>query len=205
MGKSAKILRLREKMRADIGHSKQTTLSNLPDTHKEEPARAPIAPKQKKQIEITEINASTREDELALKVAFKLLPSRISFSRITSDLYFDKQKIDSLRLRILQGPLATNEAEFSSTLDMTGIAEGHHILRVEMYESWFSGEKLTSTSKEEAVEYVPLRREDRLVRVPIIKTAAGADLAIVSDSEKNIYREIEENLRKEEISKRDEW
>jgi hypothetical protein len=50
-----------------------------------------------------------------------------------------------------------------------------------------------------------LKREDRLIRVPIIKSVVGADLAIVSDSEKNICREIEENLKKEEISKRDEW
>ena len=48
-------------------------------------------------------------------------------------------------------------------------------------------------------------REDRLVRIPIIKSVAGADLATVSDGEKNIYREIEENMKKEENSRRDDW
>ena len=120
-------------------------------------------------------------------------------------MYFDEQKIDSLRLRILQGPLSTDDSEFSSVLDMTGIEQGQHILKVEMYELWSSEEKLTCTSKEATVEYVPLKREDRLVKVPIVKNVAGADLEIVSDSQKNIYREIEEEMKKESFSKRDHW
>jgi hypothetical protein len=204
MGKSTKTQRLREKIRADIKHQKQTTLGNPPETHNSEPAKA-APPQQKKQIEITSIDTSTREDELALKVAFKLLPSRTAFSRVTSDLYFDEQKIDSLRLRILQGPLATDDSEFSSVLDMTGISQGQHQLRVEMYELWSPSEKLTCTSKEVTLEYVPLKREDRLINVPIIKSVAGADLAIVSDAEKNVYREIEEEMKKEAASKQDKW
>ncbi len=204
MVKSSKTQRLRERMRADIKHSKQTTLGNLREVPKEEPTKT-VVPEQKKQIEITEIATSTREDELAFKVGFRLLPSRTAFSRVTSDLYFDEQKIDSLRLRILQGPLATNDYEFSSVLDMTGIGEGQHILRVEMYEVWSSGEKLASASKEATIEYVPLKKEDRLVRVPIVKSTAGADLAIVSDSEKTIYQELDENMKKDSISKRDRW
>jgi len=74
-----------------------------------------------------------------------------------------------------------------------------------MYALWSSNEKLICTSKEATIEYVPLKREDRLVRVPIIKSVAGADLAIVSDSQKNIYREIEEEMKKESFSKRDHW
>jgi hypothetical protein len=142
---------------------------------------------------------------LVLKVGFKLVPSRTAFSRVTADLYFDGQKIDSLRLRILQGPLATDESEFSSVLVMTGIEQGPHILRVEMYELWSSEEKLTCTSKEVTVAHVPLKREERLVRVPIVKSVTGADLEIVSDSQKNIYREIEAEMKKESFSKRDHW
>jgi hypothetical protein len=204
MGKSTKTQRLRERMRAEVKHSKQTTLGTLPEPRKAEPTKTG-APAQKKQIEITEIGTSTREDELVLKVGFKLLPSRTAFSRVTADLYFDGQKIDSLRLRVLQGPLATDDLEFSSVLDMAGIEQGPHTLRVEMYELWSSQEKLTCTSKEATVEYVPLKREDRFVRVPIVKTVAGADLEIISDTQKNIYREIEEEMKKESFSKRDHW
>jgi hypothetical protein len=93
-GKSIKTQRLREKARSDVKYSKQTTFSSLPEPKKEDQQKAAES-KPKKQIEITEISASTREDELAFKVAFKLLPSRTSFSRVTSDLYFDEQKIDS--------------------------------------------------------------------------------------------------------------
>jgi hypothetical protein len=204
MDKSTKTQRLRERMRAEANHSKQTTLGSLPQTQRAEPAKVAV-PEMKKQIEITEICTSIREDELVLKVGFKLQPSRTPFSRVTSDLYFDGHKIDSLRLRILQGPLATDDSEFSSVLDMTGIGEGMHTLRVEIYELWSSDEKLTSTSKEVTVKYVPLKREDRLIRAPIVKSVAGVDLAIVADSEKKIYRQIEEEMKKEAVSKRDQW
>ena len=88
---------------------------------------------------------------------------------------------------------------------MKGISSGSHLIKVEMYELWSSGEKLTCASKEVSVEYVPQSREDRLIKVPIVKSVAGADLAIVSDSEKDIYREIAENIKKELISKRADW
>jgi hypothetical protein len=204
MVKQTKSQHLREKMRTDIKYSKQTTLGNVPKQHKAEPPNANMK-ELKKQIEITEIASSTREDELVLKVAFKLTPSRTVFSKVTSDLYFDEQKIDSLRLRVLQGPLATDESEFSAVLDMTGISEGKHALRVEMYELWDSGERLYSTSKEESVDYVPVKREDRLIRVPILKKAEGTGLDIVSDTDKNIYREIEEEMKKESENRRDYW
>jgi hypothetical protein len=191
-------------MRAGLKRSKQTTLDHPQVGHKIEPVKAAM-PEQKKQIVITEISTSTREDELILKVGFRLLPSRTAFSRVTSDLYFDEQKIDSLRLRILQGPLAADESEFSPVLDMAGIGEGQHILRVEMYELWSSGEKLTSASKEVTIKYVPLKREDRLIEVPIIKSVAGTNLAIVSDFEKNIYREIEKEMKRDSFSRRDKW
>jgi hypothetical protein len=204
MVKSTKTQRLREKIRSDVKHSKQATLDTPSESHRARPAKT-VVPEQKKQIEITEISTATREDELVLKIAFRLSPSRTPFSRVTSDLYFDGEKIDSLRLRVLQGPLATDASEFSSVLDMTGIGKGQHKLRVEMYELWLSEEKLANTSKEVNIDYVPLRKEDRLVRVPIVKSTAGADLAIISDSEKNIYREIEKEMKRESDSKRDYW
>ena len=120
MVKSTKTQRLREKTREAIKHSKQTTLGTLQEIRRAESAKAAV-PEQKKQIGITEINTITREDELVLKIGFKLLPSRTAFSRVTLDLFFDQRKIDSLRLRVLQGPLATDASEFSSVLDMTGI------------------------------------------------------------------------------------
>jgi len=201
MVKQTKSQRMKEKMQTDINYSKQTTLGSLPEARKAIPSKTVVP----KQIEITQITTSTREDELVLKVAFKLSPSRTVFSGVTSDLYFDELKADSLRLRVLQGPLATNESEFSVVLDMTGIIEGKHALRVEMYELWDSGERLTSTSKEATIEYVPVKREDRLIRVPIIKRTAGADLEIVTATEKNIYRGIDEEMKRESEGRREHW
>jgi len=191
-------------MRAEVKGSKQTTLGNITEIQKNKPEKSAV-PSPKKQIEITEIATSPKEDELILEVAFKLVPSRTAFSRVTADLYFDEQRIDSLRLSILQGPLATDELEFSSVLDMTGIEAGQHILRAEMYELWNSNEKLTCAYKEVTIEYVPLKREDRLIRVPIIKSITGADLTIISDVEKNIYHEINEEMKRDSDSRRDYW
>ncbi len=160
---------------------------------------------QEKRIEITEVSALTKEDELVLKVSFKLFPSKTAFSKVQSDLWFDNQKISSISVRIPQGHLAKDEFELTPMLDMKGIPAGHHTIKVEMFELWSSGERLFQTSKEVAVDYVPQTRESRFVKVPSVKSVAGKDLAFVSESEKNVYREIEKTMKKEQLSQRDDW
>ena len=84
--KQTKSQRLREKMRSDIKYKKQTTFGSVQEARKAEVSKAPV-PEQKKQIEITEITASTREDELALSVGFRLLPSRKDWQSIGSPIF----------------------------------------------------------------------------------------------------------------------
>jgi hypothetical protein len=183
---------------------KQLTLDNLQNDPIKESDNA-TKPIQEKQIIITDIGAITREDELALKVGFKLLPSKTAFSKVKSDLAFDNQQISSVLIRIPQSPLAGDDFELTPVLDMKGINAGPHSIKVEMYEPWSNGEKLSFTSKEVTVEYFPQTRESRLIEIPIVKSFGGGDLAVVSESDKNIYREIEETMKKESVSKRDEW
>ena len=184
---------------------KQLTLDNLPNAPNKESNKATTNPTHEKQIIITQIDSAPREDELALKIGFKLLPSKTTFSKVKSDLWFDNRQISSISISIPQSALATNEFELTSVLDMKGIAPGTHIIKVEMYEPWASGEKLSCTAKAVTVEYVPQTRESRLVKIPIVRSVAGTDLVIVSESDKNMYREIEETMKKETISKRDDW
>jgi len=66
-------------------------------------------------------------------------------------------------------------------------------------------ERLSLGSKEVTVEYVPQTRESRLIRIPIVKRFGGEDLVVVFVTDKSIYHEIEETMKKESISKRDEW
>ena len=183
---------------------KQLTLDSMSNTPKKE-SNNTKGRIQEKQIIITEIGVNTKEDELALKVGFKLLPSKTVFSKVKSDLWFDHQQISSVCISIPQSTLATDDFELTPVLDMKGISAGPHAIKVEMYELWSSGEKLSFTSKEVTVNYTPQTRESKLINVPIVKSIAGADLAIVSDSEKGIYREIEENMKKDADSKRDKW
>jgi hypothetical protein len=55
------------------------------------------------------------------------------------------------------------------------------------------------------VEYVPQIRESKRIKIPIVKSIACIDLAVASEAEKSIYREIGESMKKELFSKRDEW
>ena len=184
--------------------AEQLTLDNLQSAQSKKPDKNLPQVKEKK-IEITEINAHTKEDELALKVSFKLYPSKTSFSKVQLDLWFDNQRINSVSIKILQGPLATDEFELTTVLNMKGIPAGSYRIRVEMYELWSGGEKFSQVFKDVTLDYVPITRESRLVRVPSVKCVAGADLVVVSESEKDVYRGIEKIIKKEELSKRDNW
>lgn len=183
---------------------KQLTLDNLHSVSKEKPIEMPT-PIHVKRIIITQIDTLTKEDELELKVSFTLVPSKDSFSKVKLDLWFDNQRIKSFSIMIPQSPLAKNEFELTPVLDMKGIPAGNHSIKLEMYELWSSGEKLLQTFKEVTVDYVPLTRESRLVKIPSVKSVVGADLAVVSESEQDLYRDIEKTTKKEQLSKRDDW
>jgi hypothetical protein len=183
--------------------AKQLTLDNLLIAPKKATETASQAPA--KRIIIIEFSTATKEDELLLKVGFKLAPSKTVFSKIKFDLWFDNQPVSSDLIRILQGPLAADDLELTPVLDMKGVPAGSHTVKVEMYELWSSGERLCQAIKEMTVDYVPLTRADRLVKVPSVKSVAGADLAVVSENQKNIYLDIEKTMKKEHISKRDDW
>jgi hypothetical protein len=204
MGKATKTGRLREKTLAEVKHSKQTTFDNLP-TKQEKPSQK-VEARTKKQIIITEICNETKEDELDLTVGFRLIPSRAAFSKIIAELYFDGQKLHRTPVRISQGPLSANDLELPPVvLDMRGISAGMHSIRVEMYELWNSEEKLNCTSKEATLEYVPVSRQDRFIKIPIVKNPTGAEIEVVSKPEQKVYREIEKDLKKELMSQQDKW
>jgi hypothetical protein len=184
--------------------SKQSTLDRLPNARPKDAIEIIKQPPEE-EINITQIMAQPKEDdELALKIAFRL-PTRKSFSRLKADLWFDREPCGSVLIRVLQGPLTTAESEFGMVLDMRGIAAGRHIVGVEMYGLWGENEKHCKTIRETTVDYVPVTRQARLVRVPSVRSVAGADLAVVSSSEKGLYKEIEQTIKKEHASKRDNW
>ncbi len=203
MVKLSKNQQKREIIAADVKQAKQSTLGDLSFQFNIERTKEAIKPS--KAIVINRIVDTTKEDELALKVEFSLLPSPASFSKVNLDLYFQEQLLNSIPLCIPQSALLGDTLEYPLPLDMKGIAEGNYLIRIEMYEPWDSGEKLNFTSKEIEVQYVPQTRAERLVRIPTVKSVAGADLTVVSSTAKDIYRDIEQDQKQEAISKRDEW
>ena len=117
--------------------------------------QVPASNTPEKRIVITEISTATKEDELALKIAFKLIPSKTAFSKVQLDLFFNNQQINSKTIRIIQGSLAKDDFELTPTLNMQDIPAGRYVLKVEMYELCPSGEKLSEAKKEAIVDYCP--------------------------------------------------
>ncbi len=193
----------RELMKAEISQSKQSTLDDLSFQFNIERDKESIRPT--KAIIINQIANKIEEDELVLKVEFALLPSNTAFSKINLELYFEDQLINSTPICIPQSNLLGDSLEFPLVIDMRGIVAGSYLVRVEMYELWDSDEKLCFSTKEIVVDYVPQSRESRLVKVPTVKSVEGTGLIVVSSSAKDIYREIDKDLKQESVSKRDEW
>ena len=163
------------------------------------------ANKPSKEIVVNNISEFINEDELAINVEFTLLPSKLAFSKINLDIYFEDQLLKSIILGIPQSSLLNDNFDFPIVLDMQGISAAKYIVRVEMFELWPSGEKLCFNSKEIIVEYVPKTKESRLVKIPIVKSVAGSNIAVASSSEKSVYLDIEQDLKKEIQSRRDQW
>jgi hypothetical protein len=154
---------------------------------------------------VSNISDAINENELAINVEFTLFPSKLAFSKINLDIFFENQLLKSIILGIPQSSLLNNNFDFPIVLDMRGISAAKYLIRVEMFELWSSGEKLCFTSKEIIVEYVPKTIESRLVKIPFVKSVAGSNLAVVSSSEKSVYLDLEQDLKKESQSKRDQW
>ncbi len=203
MGKLSKNQRKREIMKVDVKQSKQSTLEDLSFQFNIERTKEAI--KSNKVIVINHISESTKEDELFLRVEFTLLPSKASFSKINLDLYFQEIMLNSTPLIIPQSQLLNDNFEVPQVLEMKGIVAGEYLIRVEMYEPWTSVEKLNFTAKEIIVHYVPQNREERLVKIPTVKSVAGIDLTVVSPAAKNIFHDIGQDQKQEAMSKRDEW
>jgi hypothetical protein len=190
--------RIREKTLVDINKAKQATFDNLPknvDTAKE--------PKPNKSI-LIQLSYATKEDELDLSIGFRLLPSRMHFSNLQLDLHFDSNKVNSYHIAVPPSRLLSDELEFPLTLDMAGIRSGEHVIKAELSEKWETGEILAHASKYVVVQYKPVRKEDRYVKVPIVRKIDGA-FRIVLPEEKELYRELEKGKQKELNAKRDKW
>lgn len=203
MVKLSKRQRVREKVKAEAVGFKQSSIDDIIYQFDVQKSKGQLKPT--KAILINNIATLTKEDELALKIGFSLLPSVSYFSKIKLDLFFQEELLNSVMLGIPQSSLLKGSLEFPQILDMKGIAAGDYLVRVEMYEPWSSGEKLNFTFKEISVHYTPQTREDRLVKIPTVKSVAGSDLLVISSTAKDIYSEIDESQRKESINKRDQW
>jgi hypothetical protein len=156
-----------------------------------------------KHIVITKLDSTLIWDELLLEIDFKLIPNKIVFSKIRADLWFDQKATNSFLFDILHSFGPTNDFTLKTTLDLQGLPSGTHSIKVEMYELWSFLEKHNHTEKEITIEYTPQTKKAMLKEVPIIKKIEGEGIAIVSESEKHIYQEMQETRKKELASERE--
>jgi hypothetical protein len=203
LGNLTKNQKKREKMRVAVKQSKQSTLDNM--YFQFNIPKPKELGKPSKAIVINDIASTLKEDELVLKIGFSLLPSKAFFTKVNLDLFFQDHLLDSTPIVIPQSALLNDSLEFPQVLDMNGMDAGEYMIRVEMYEQWPSNEKLNFAVKEIIFQYTPQTRKSRLVKIPTVKSVVGAGLTVVSSAAKNIYREIEQDAKKESLSKRDEW
>ncbi len=179
---------------------RQLTLDKIPSLQTNQ-----TQPNPEKKIIIKKIAADEGIDELILKVIFKLQPSKKSFSKIKANLWFDNQLLPPTLIQIPQGPVATDEFEYEWVLEMSGVAAGKYAIKVEMFEPWGMNEKLSYAIGELLVNYLPKTRQSRLVRIPSIKSVAGADFSVVSSEDRTIYADFDQSRKEENRSRRDEW
>jgi len=192
----------REKMKVTVNKNKQYKLDDVSFQFN---IQKIDGSKPEKTILITHISNLIKEDELELKVEFTLSPSKESFSKVFLDLFFENQKLSSTPLLISQSTLFSDNLMYKQIVDMSGVEAGSYLFRVEMYELWDNSEKLNFVTKQITLEYVPKRRQDRLVKVPTVKTFPGDALVVDSSETKSIYQKIEQENREESASKRDSW
>ena len=190
---------LKDKTIADIKKTKQYTFDTLP-----EPKPHPAISKTEKSILIAQLEYTIKENVLELSITFSLLPSQNHFSNLTLELFFDDNKLNSYLISIPPSQLLSNELEFPISLDMKGICPGPHTIKVEMFERWSTGEKLTGASRYVIVEYSSTRKEDNYVKVPFVRKIDGA-FRIILPQEKELYQQLERNQRQELDSTRDHW
>lgn len=173
----------------------QSKLDIFPSEIEKEPFR------KSKQIVINKMVSVAKYDEMALTVEFKLIPSKLNFSKVKSTLLFDDQEVKSALVRIPQGFGDSNEFQLNYVLDMRGISAGPHNIKVELRDLFSP----CFGTKEETIEYVPLDRQAAYRKVPIARKIAGEDFTIISDVDKKIYVDIENSRKSELDSKRDKW
>ena len=123
--------------------SKQSTLDDLSFQFNIQKPNRQTNPQKK--LWLTTFQSVINEDELAINVEFTLLPSKLAFSKINLDIYFEDQLLKSIILGIPQSSLLNDNFDFPIVLDMRGISAAKYIVRVEMFELWPSGEKLCFT------------------------------------------------------------
>jgi len=174
---------------------KQLKLEIFPSELKEK------SPKKNKKIVINRINSVKKYDEIALAVEFQLVPSKKEFSRLRSSLWFDGQEVKSAIVTIPQGFGDSDEFQLKLELDMRGISAGAHYVKIELQDLFspcFAISQIT-------IEYIPQDKKAKYRKIPIAKKLAGDDFAIISNSDKEIYLDINKKRKSELESKRDGW
>jgi len=118
--------------------------------------------KHQKKIVITKVYLETKNEEPTLKVEFKLLPNKTFFSKIKSDLWFDKKQVKIFLFDILHSFGSTDEFYLKVTIDPNGISPDLHLVKVEMNDLWSFKKEQVYAIQEITVEYQQENRKKKI-------------------------------------------
>lgn len=207
-------IKLTEKNKLDRKTSKQLSIDNfhnrpLKQTGKNHElikiSSIENVPSHKRQIILTKIYLENHVNESTLKVDFKLLPNKSFFSKIKSDLWFDKKRVQSVLFDIMHSFGSTDEFSLKVTLDPNGITPGLHLVKVEMKEVSSLRKKQIDVVKEIMVDFERQIRKSRLRKIKLVKKVEGQGIVIISNKDKDIIGIIRANKKNDLLSKRDTW
>ena len=154
-----------------------------------------------KSVNIIDLNAVVKNDELIITARFKLAPSKRIFSRIKADLYFDGKLVKSFYLGIPYYFTRYNEFPLKAILSLEEINPGSHTVELKMLGLWpYAG---PSDCKEAVFEYQPLATAIKIREIPKIKTIEGPAIAVLTSESKKLYEEMRERWKKELIARRE--
>ena len=159
----------------------------------------------KRQIILTKIYLENHVNESTLKVDFKLLSNKSFFSKIKSDLWFDKKRVQSVLFDIMHSFGSTDEFSLKVTLDPNGIIPGLHLVKVEMKEVSSLNTKQIDVVKETMVDFEKQIKKLRLRKIQLVKKVEGQGIVIISNKDKDIIGIIKANKKNDLLSKRDTW
>ena len=154
------------------------------------------------EILITHMSCDLRETDLIVTARFRLRPLKVLIQHVLAKVFFDKQFIKSLNLKVPHH-FAKGEMEIKTALSLERVRSGSHTIGLLLTRtSPFSDKevmKSTTINYDSKIEM--LLEEEELPKVKSISSSPIVD--VVTDEAKELFRQMAERYKREIVMKRE--